>query len=168
VNLLRVVLEVGSLEETITVRNDAPLVQTTTGARSADISRNQIEDIPLKGRDVIGMLSLQPGVIDTNTREAPSWNLLSGLQINGRNTGINLTYDGNTNRESHGGNLAAPGLDSIAEMRLQSSNFQAEYGRSSGASITLTTRSGSSAFRGSAAFYKRDAALNGNEYARVM
>ncbi len=122
----------------------------------------------MKGRDVIGMLSLQPGVIDTNPREAPSWNLLSGLNINGRSTGINLTYDGITNRESHGGNLAAPGLDSIAEMRLQSSNFQAEYGRSSGASITLITRSGSSDFRGSAAFYKRDAALNGNEYARVM
>jgi hypothetical protein len=93
---------------------------------------------------------------------------VTGLNINGRNTGINFIYDGITNRESHGGNLSAPGLDSIAEMRLQSSNSQAEYGRSSGASITLITRSGSSAFRGSAAFYKRDAALNGNEYARIM
>ena len=168
VNLSPIVLEVGDLQETITARNDAPLVQTTTGARSAEISRNQIEDITLKGRDVIGLLGLQPGVIDINPREAPSWNLLSGLNINGRTTGINLTYDGITNRESHGGNLAAPGLDSIGEVRLQSSNFQAEYGRTSGASITLITRSGSSAFRGSAAFYKRDAALNGNEYARVM
>ena len=49
---------------------------------------------------------------------------------------------------------------------MQSANFQAEYGRSSGASITLITRSGSKDFRGSAAFYKRDAALNGNEYLR--
>jgi hypothetical protein len=169
VNLPSIVLEVGDLQETITVRNEAPLVQTRTGARGTSITRDQIEDIPLKGRDVIGMLNLQPGVVDTNPREAPSWNLLSGLNINGgRPSGINLTYDGITNRESHGGNLAAPGLDSIAEVRLQSSNFQAEYGRSSGASITLITRSGSSAFRGSAAFYKRDAALNGNEYARVM
>jgi hypothetical protein len=168
VNLASLVLDVGDFQETITVRNEAPLVQTTTGARSAEISRNQIEDIGLKGRDVIGMLGLQPGVVDTNPREAPSWNLLSGLAINGRNTGINLSYDGITNRESHGGNLAAPGIDSITEVRVQSSNFQAEYGRSSGASITLITRSGSSAFRGSAAFFKRDAALNGNEYARVM
>ena len=165
---LTLVLDVG-YQETITVRNEAPLVQTTTGARSAFISRDNIEDTTLKGRDVIGLLGLQPGVVDTNPREAPSWNLLNGLSINGgRPTGINLTYDGITNRESHGGNLSAPGLDSIAEVRLQSSNFQAEYGRSSGASITLITRSGSGAFRGSAAFYKRDAALNGNEYARVM
>jgi hypothetical protein len=168
VNLPPIVLEVGDVKETITVRNEAPFVQTRTGARGHSITRDNIDDIPLKGRDVIGLLSLQPGAIDTNPREAPSWNLLTGLNINGRAAGINLAYDGITNRESHGGNLAAPGLDSIAEVRLQSSNFQAEYGRSSGASITLITRSGSSAFHGSAAFYKRDAALNGNEYARVM
>ena len=169
VNLPPIVLEVGDLQETVTVRNEAPLVQTRTGARGASITLDQIEAIPLKGRDIIGMLALQPGVVDTNPREAPSWNLLFGLAINGgRPSGINLTYDGITNRESHGGNLSAPALDSIAEVRLQSSNFQAEYGRSSGATITLITRSGSSAFRGSAAFFKRDAALNGNEYARVM
>ena len=51
-------------------------------------------------------------------------------------------------------------------MRVQTSNFQAEYGRSSGATITVVTRSGSKDFRGSAAFYKRDDALNGNEYSR--
>jgi len=52
-------------------------------------------------------------------------------------------------------------VDSIAEILVQSANFQAEYGRSSGASITVITRTGSKDFRGSAAFYKRDAALNG-------
>ena len=61
VNLPLVVLEVGDLEETIIVRKEAALVQTTTGARSASITRDNIEDIPLKGRDVIGLLSLQPG-----------------------------------------------------------------------------------------------------------
>jgi hypothetical protein len=75
VNLPPVVLKVGDLEETITVRNDAPLVQTASGARSASIMLDQIERIPLKGRDVMGLLSLQPGAIDTNPREAPSWNL---------------------------------------------------------------------------------------------
>jgi hypothetical protein len=59
-----------------------------------------------------------------------------------------------------------PALDSIAEVRVQASNFQAEYGRSSGATITVITRSGSKTFRGSAAFYKRDEALNGNEFLR--
>ena len=51
---------------------------------------------------------------------------------------------------------------------MQASNFQAEYGRSSGATIAVVTRSGSKTFRGSAAFYKRDDALNGNEFARKV
>jgi len=65
-------------------------------------------------------------------------------------------------------NYAAPGLDSIAEVRVQASNFNAEYGRSMGATISVVTRGGSKDFRGSAAFYKRDDALNGNEYARKV
>jgi hypothetical protein len=163
----RFVLEIGAVDETITVKHGVQLVQTATGARQGLVTREQIETIQLKGRDVLGTLTLLPGVIDTNTREAPSWNLLSGLQINGRGS-FNLTYDGVNNKEteSNFGNLASPALDSIAEVRVQTSNFQAEYGRTSGASITLTTRSGSKDFRGSAAFYKRDTALNGNEFLR--
>jgi hypothetical protein len=163
----RYVLEVGGVHETVTVRWDTQLVQTATSARSGLVTRDQIDAIALKGRDVLGMVSLMPGVVDTNPREAPSWNLLSGLSINGRGS-FNLTYDGVNNKEteSNFGNLASPALDSIAEVRVQTSNFQAEYGRSSGASITVITRSGSKDFRGSAAFYKRDAALNGNEFSR--
>jgi hypothetical protein len=167
VTIPRFVLEIGAPRETVTVRGDVPLVQITTSARSGNVTRDQIDAIPQKGRDVVGMLSLIPGVVDTNPREAPSWNLLNGLSINGRGQ-FNLTYDGVNNKEteSNFGNLAAPALDSIAEVRVQTSNFQAEYGRTSGASITIVTRSGSKDFRGSAAFYKRDTALNGNEFLR--
>ncbi len=167
VKLTPFVLEIGSTQAEITVRGDVPLVQTATSARSGNVTRYQIENIALKGRDVMGTLSLLPGIVDTNTREAPSWNLLSGVQINGRSS-VNLTYDGVDNRETESNalNLASPALDSIAEVRVQTSNFQAEYGRSSGASITILTRSGSKDFRGSVAFYKRDTALNGNEFSR--
>src|SRR5829696_8650285 len=145
VSLPALVLEVGDVQETITVRRQSEFVQTTTGARSATITRDHIEDIALKGRDVMAMLVLVPGVIDTNPREAPSWTVPSGLSMNGR-TGLNFSYDGVSNKSTDGpAVLAAPGLDSIAEVRVQSSNFQAEYGRSSGASITTVTRSGSSA-----------------------
>ena len=86
---------------------------------------------------------------------------MGGLSINGRSGGFNFSYDGVTNKDtgSNSGNYAAPALDSIAEVRVQTSNFQAEYGRSSGATITVITRSGSKDFRGSAAYYKRDDAL---------
>jgi hypothetical protein len=166
--LRTITLEVGQLQETVTVTSEAALVQTTTGSRSAVVDRQQIDDIAMKGRDFAGYLKLLPGVVDTSNREAPGWGSMGGLSINGRGGGFNFSYDGVTNKDtgSNSGNYAAPALDSIAEVRVQTSNFQAEYGRSSGATITVVTRSGSKDFHGSAAFYKRDDALNGNEFQR--
>ncbi len=161
-------LEVGGVAETVTVQAEAVTVQTTNAARSGLITRDNIDDIALKGRDFAGMLKLLPGVIDTSNREAPGWGSMGGLSINGRSGGFNFSYDGVTNKDtgSNSGNYAAPALDSIAEVRVQTSNFQAEYGRSSGATITVITRSGSKDFHGSAAYYKRDDSLNANEFAR--
>jgi hypothetical protein len=162
-----IALDVGGVTETISVQAESVQVQTTNGARSGLITRENLEDIALKGRDFAGMLRLLPGVIDTRNREAPGWESMNNLSINGR-TSFNFSYDGVTNKDTgqNGGNFAAPALDSIAEVRVQASNFQAEYGRSSGATITVVTRSGTKDFHGSAAFYKRDDALNGNEYQR--
>ena len=89
----------------------------------------------MKGRDFASYLKLLPGVVDTSAREAPGWGSMGGLSINGRSGGFNFSYDGVTNKDtgSNSGNYAAPALDSIAEVRVQTSNFQAEYGRSSGA-----------------------------------
>ena len=167
VQLRPIALDVGGLAETITVQSEALQVQTTNGARTALITRENIEDIALKGRDFAGMLKLVPGVIDTRNREAPGWENMNNLSINGR-TSFNFSYDGVTNKDTgqNGANYAAPALDSIAEIKIQTSNFQAEYGRSSGATISVVTRSGSRDFHGSAAFYKRDDAMNGNEYSR--
>src|SRR5262245_1144087 len=93
---------------------------------------------------------------------------MRGLSINGRSGGFNFFYATITNKDMapNSGNYAAPALDSIAEVLVQTSNFQAEYGRSSGATVTVVTRSGSKDFHGSAAYYKRDDAWNGNEFAR--
>ena len=165
--LRTIALEVGGLEETVSVVSEATLVQTNNGARSALITRDNLEDIALKGRDFAGMLKILPGVVDTSAREAPGWGSMQNLSINGRGS-FNFSYDGVTNKDtgSNSGNYAAPALDSIAEVRVQASNFQAEYGRSSGATISVITRSGTKDWRGSAAFYKRDDAWNGNEFSR--
>ena len=79
------------------------------------------------------------------------------MTINGQSS-FNFSYDGIANKDtgSNSGNYAAPALDSIAEVKVQSSNFQAEYGRSSGATITVVTKSGTRNFRGTAAYYKRN------------
>src|SRR5260370_23913016 len=101
------------------------------------------------------------GFLARSKCDAPAKNPLAGLTINGRAGGFNFAYDGVTNKDtgSNSGNWSAPALDSISEVRVQTSNFQAEYGRSSGATITVVTRSGTKDFHGSAAYYKRDQSL---------
>ncbi len=166
--LRAIALDVGQLSEQVTVQAEAALVQTTNAARSGLVDRQKIDDIALKGRDFAGYLKLLPGVTDTSNREAPGWGSMGGLSINGRSGGFNFSYDGVTSKDtgSNSGNYSAPALDSIAEVRVQTSNFQAEYGRSSGATVTVVTRSGTKDWRGSLAYYKRDDALNGNEFSR--
>ena len=115
----------------------------------------------------MGMLRLLPGVVDTQNREAPGWNNLGGLSINGgRNNTINLTYDGVTNLDtgSNTGPFLAPGLDSIAEIKVLTSNYQAEYGRSSGGTINVVTKSGSRDFHGGGFYSKRNEDFNANEW----
>ena len=166
-SLRAIALEIGGLSEVVTVQSESVKVQTTSGERSATITASQIEDIGLKGRDFMGSLKTLPGVIDTSARDAPGWGSVGGMSINGQ-TSFNFSYDGVTNKDtgSNSGNYAAPALDSIAEVKVQASNFQAEYGRSSGATITVVTKSGTRDFHGTAAYYKRSEKFNTNTWDR--
>ena len=166
-SLRAIALEIGGLSEVVTVQSESIKVQTTSGERSATITASQIEDIGLKGRDFMGSLKTLPGVIDTSARDAPGWGSVGGMSINGQ-TSFNFSYDGVTNKDtgSNSGNYAAPALDSIAEVKVQASNFQAEYGRSSGATITVVTKSGTRDFHGTAAYYKRNEKFNTNTWDR--
>jgi hypothetical protein len=167
VALRAIVLQVGEVAETISVTAEAARVQTQSSERSGVITQEQLKEVTLKGRDYMGMLKLLPGVIDTQNREAPGWNNIGGLAINGgRNNTINLTYDGVTNLDtgSNTGPFLAPGLDSIAEVKVLTSNYQAEYGRSSGGTINVVTKSGSRDFHGGGFFSKRSQDFNANEW----
>lgn len=164
-----VTLEVAGVAEavTVTVVSETVGIQAQSGERSATVTAAQIQDIGLKGRDFMGALSRLPGVVDTRNRDARGWGSVGGMTINGR-TNFNFSYDGVTNKDtgSNSGNYAAPALDSIAEVKVQASNFQAEFGRSSGATIIVVTKSGTQRFSGSAAFFKRHEKLNENSWDR--
>ena len=165
--LRAITLEVGAVSEVLTVTAEPARVQTQSAERSGLISQEQLKEVALKGRDYMGHLRLMPGVVDTANREAPGWNNLGGLSINGgRVNTINLTYDGVTNLDtgSNTGPFLAPGLDSIAEVKVLTSNYQAEYGRSSGGTINVITKSGSRQFRGGGFYSKRHESFNANEW----
>jgi hypothetical protein len=168
-----IALEVGGVTEILTVTAQAALVQiqSQSGERSATIQREQIESTQLRGRDFLGLLQAMPGVVDTSARNAPGWNSFLGVEINGLNqTFMNLQYDGVTNKDTGFGaaNYVAPSLDSIGEVRVQASNYQAEYGRAGGANIIVVTRSGTSQFHGSAAYFKRHERFNANAFDRTQ
>ena len=81
---------------------------------------------------------------------------------------MGMSYDGVSSKDTGFGaaNYVTPSLDSIAEVKIQTSNYQAEYGRAGGANIIVVTKSGSARFSGSAAYFKRHEGLNTNSWDR--
>ena len=167
VTLTAINLQVGELTETVSVSADAVRIQTESAERSGLISSRQMMELPMKGRSYMGTARLLPGVIDTANRESPGWNDLTGININGTRAGsINLTLDGVSSLDTGSltGPYLAPSIDAVAEVKILLSNYQAEYGRSSGATINTVIKSGSSDLHGSAYYFLRNEALNANEW----
>jgi hypothetical protein len=163
----KLTLEVGDVNQTVTVTAEAPNVQTESAERAGLISEAQIQGVALKGRDYMGLVRLLPGVVDTANREAPGWNNLVGVTVNGSRGGtLNLTLDGVSSLDtgSQLGPYLAPGLDAIGEVKVLLTNYQAEYGRSSGGTINVVIKNGTRDFHGSGFYFKRHEQFNANEY----
>jgi hypothetical protein len=160
-------LEVGALTETVSVTAEAVRVQTESAERAGLIGARQMQELPLKGRSYMGTAKLLPGVIDTANRESPGWNDIVGININGTRAGaINLTLDGVSSLDTGSltGPYLAPSIDAVGEVKVLLSNYQAEYGRSSGGTINTVIKSGTRDFHGSAYYFLRNEALNANEW----
>ena len=169
-SLGEIVLEVGDVQVQVEVTAAATPVQIASSERSGLVSGEQILNIALKGRDFLAFLSTLPGVIDTNlgSREVvQTGNVLSGLHINGgRSTSIMYALDGISAVDT-GSNSSVhnePNLDAIAEIKVLTSNYQAEYGRNSAGTINVITKSGTREFHGSAYWYYRHESLNANGF----
>jgi hypothetical protein len=170
-NAGRMVLELGSVTETATVTAEPAQVQVTSSEASQTIGAAHLEDLTLKGRDLFGYVRLVPGVIDTlATRDVTSHSAFSGIIINGNtalsNT-LNFMVDGITDMDtgSNGSNHYEPNLDSIQELRILTTNYQAEYGRNSGGTITVVTKNGTKDFHGTAQWSHRHEEFDADSWA---
>ena len=162
-----ITLEVGSTTDQIAVSGDITSVETQSSERSGLISSKQIAELPTIGRNFLSLLSLTPGVIQTNSFDSPAGGDLGGVTINGsRGQSISLMLDGvptmDTGNQS--GTPQIPSLESIGEIKILTSNYQAEYGRSYGGLILVTTKAGTASFHGGAYYFVRNEALNANNF----
>ena len=161
-------LQIGALTETVTTTAETTLVQTTSSVRSAMLTDTQLQTLAVRGRDVISMLRVLPGVSLTAQSEAVGGSLGTTTPNigGGRNTWNTVTVDGVV-----GNDLGSPqvfsstvNLDAISEVKVQLNNYAAEYGRNGGSQVTLITKSGTQQFKGSLYGYKRTGKWNANDF----
>ena len=159
-------LEIGAMTETIAVSAEATPIQVASSEKAQTINGQQLNDITLKGRDLFGFLKLVPGVIDTANRDVTSPNGLGNITINGNTSAKNFTVDGITDVDtgSNGTIHYEPNIDAIQELRVLTSNYQAEFGRNSGGTITVVTKSGTQTFHGTASWNHRHEGFNANQW----
>ena len=159
-------LEAGGIAETVNVPAGAELVQTSTsGNLGATVDQKTLESLPIvgtRGRNPLDLLNFQPGVVfGGNTGGA--------VNVNGsRDRAFNFTLDGiDINESTAGGSNFTPlrpNPDSVQEFQIVTSNFTAELGRSSGAQVTLVTRSGTNDFHGNLFEYYRTPRFDAKSY----
>lgn len=171
-------LQIGSVSESVTVSEVTPLVQTEEGRLANTLTPREVTNLPLNGRQVYQLVSLEPGVTATNApviSNVPSPTSAVtfdfGYIANGSTPrGNNFVLDGNSNNnEWLGGTpLIFPSLDAIQEVQVQTLNFSAEYGRNNGTVVNVITKSGTNQFHGDLFYSGRNTALNARNYFDIV
>jgi len=163
-----VALQVGEVRESVSVIAEAAALQLATAERSGLVTGTQLNDLALKGRDFFALMQTIPGVVDTRaSREATTNGSNGGIFINGaRDNQKVFTVDGMVDHDTHSNGSMAflPNMDAIGELRILTSNYQAEFGRNGGGAITAITKSGTTEFHGSAYNFYRHESLNANSF----
>lgn len=157
-----VVLKLGATSEAITVTAAAPLLETQVGGIRGLVDQQRIVDLPLNGRNITQLMSIQAGVI----LRASSYGEGDAFVVSGsRQSGVYWLMDSGMNTDSYrnfSGNFPNP--DAIQEFSVQKTNFSAEYGNAMGAVVNVVTKSGSNEFHGSAFEFVRNAVFNARNF----
>jgi hypothetical protein len=155
-------LQPGAVSETVNVVDEAPLLKTERTDVSTVLSTQQVNELPTFGRNFSQLLLVTPGTVQFCWGDTSTENPQSGLAVNVNGqmfVGVNTILDGTDNRDFLYGNmLIVPTLDSIAESKVTTSSYDAEFGQISAALVTVSTKSGTDQFHGSSFLYRRSGA----------
>ena len=141
-------------------------LQSNSGERSFTLESESLKNIASNGRMLFNFATLVPGALsqDTGGTELGS---VSGFTVNGqRPNSNNITIDGVANIDTgdNGGNMATTNIDSVAEFKILTNAYQAEYGRAVGGQLQVVTKSGTQSFHGSGYWYGRRSDWDANTY----
>jgi len=164
---VNMIMQIGETKETVEVTSEAPLVDTTSTQLGAVMDQRQVAGLPLNARDTYQLLQLQPGVQGVGGADLFYGSNQSGaVSVNGgRGRSNNFNVNGGDGNDLFVNSPAIqPTPDSIAEFRVLSNTFDAEYGRNSGAVINVVTKSGTNSWHGSAYEFLRNQSLNAKGY----
>ncbi len=157
--LLDITLTVGSMEQQITVTAELSLLESSTSSSGSTILPEQVESMPINGRNYLDLLQLVPGVaID---RRAANGNDNSAPVLGERAGNAVFLIDGQPNRdELDGGPAAEFNQDTILEFQVLTSGYKAEFGHGSGGILNVVTKSGTNQWHGTASFFHRNYLLD--------
>jgi hypothetical protein len=160
-------LQVSTVNTEVVVTSEAQLLETDSSERGQVIDREQIVNLPLNGRSYSNLALLSTGVVESNQNGVGTSGREGSFNVNGlRNTANSFQLDGvdnnayGTSNQGFSNQVIQVSPDAVAEFKVQTNNYSAEYGRSGGAVINASYRSGTNEFRGSAWEFNRDTALN--------
>lgn len=158
-------MEVGQVTETVAVTADVEQLNTIDASVGNAISNKPIVQLPLNARNIVGLLALQPGVVFTKEDDTDSRN---GAVNGGKSDQANVTLDGVDVNDQMDRNAFTSVLrmtpDSVQEFRVTTLNANADQGRSSGAQVTLVTKSGTNELHGSLYAYHRNTVTTANDF----
>ncbi len=170
---LNLKLDVGELTESIEVRGEAPLIDTTTVSSGQNFDRRLVEALPMFSNMPIMLSRFTPGVAPAEaevqnifqgymegTTAAAGGQVGTGSGFDNRNTGNTYTIDGAMNNGFGRRIASSPNADQIEEVRIETSNFDASQGHGTGLTVSMMTRGGTNTLRGSANYTHWNNQLN--------
>lgn len=162
-------LQVGTTSETVSVTADSGQLQlqSNSGERSDLVTSKQLDDVAMNGRNVLDYMKLLPGVIGTGDFHQSGTGGIANFNINGtRANEHEFTIDGASNVDTgdNGGTHVTLNPDAIEEVKILTSNYQAEFGKAAGGQVAVVTKSGTNQWHGNARFFHRHEGLNANEW----
>src|SRR5262245_48683465 len=162
--------QVGQVSETVTVQGGESTINTSDATVGNAFNERQIRQLPLEGRNIVSLLSNQPGVtfIGMTDAQGNTTDYRNGSVNGGKSDQANITLDGiDVNDQQQGlafNSVLRVTLDSVQEFRVTTANPNSDQGRSSGAQVSLITKSGSNAYHGSLYEFHRNTVTTSNDW----